>query len=143
LARSFDDTYGGFGRAPKFPHPMEIRLLLRLGQRFGDDNSLDMARKTLDHMAKGGMYDQLGGGFHRYSRDDRWLVPHFEKMLYDNALLAAAYLHAWVVTGEPRYRRIVEETLDYVLRELGLEGGGLASAQDADTKGVEGLTYTW
>ena len=89
------------------------------------------------------MYDLVGGGFHRYSVDDRWLVPHFEKMLYDNALLASAYLHAWVVTGEARYRRVVEETLDYVVRELSLEGGGLASAQDADTDGVEGLTYTW
>jgi uncharacterized protein YyaL (SSP411 family) len=89
------------------------------------------------------MYDLVGGGFHRYSVDDRWLVPHFEKMLYDNALLSSAYLHAWVVTGEPRYRRVVEETLDYVLREFALDGGGLASAQDADTDGIEGLTYTW
>jgi len=94
-------------------------------------------------MAAGGMYDLVGGGFHRYSVDDRWLVPHFEKMLYDNALLAPAYLHAWVVTDEPRYRAIVEETLDYVVRELSLAGGGLASAQDADTDGVEGLTYIW
>jgi uncharacterized protein YyaL (SSP411 family) len=94
-------------------------------------------------MAAGGMYDLLGGGFHRYSVDARWLVPHFEKMLYDNALLASAYLHAWVVTGEERYRRVTEETLDYVLRELRLPEGGLASAQDADTDGVEGLTFTW
>ena len=90
-----------------------------------------------------GWYDLVGGGFHRYSVDDRWLVPHFEKMLYDNALLASAYLHAWVVTGEPRYRTVAEQTLDYVLRELRLPGGGLASAQDADTNGVEGLTFTW
>src|SRR5258708_504283 len=102
-----------------------------------------MTRRTLDGMAAGGMYDLVGGGFHRYSVDDRWLVPHFEKMLYDNALLASAYLHAWVVTDEPRYRVIVEETLDYMVRELSLDGGGLASAQDADTDGVEGLTYTW
>ena len=94
-------------------------------------------------MALGGMYDLLGGGFHRYSVDQRWLVPHFEKMLYDNALLAAAYLHGWVVTGNARYREITEETIGYMLRELSLEGGGLASAQDADTDGVEGLTFTW
>src|SRR5947209_13110789 len=94
-------------------------------------------------MAAGGMYDLVGGGFHRYSVDRRWLVPHFEKMLYDDALLAPVYLHAWVVTGEERYRRVVEQTLEYVLRELRLPEGQLASAQDADTEGVEGLTFTW
>ena len=102
-----------------------------------------MVRRTLDGMAAGGLYDVVGGGFHRYSVDARWLVPHFEKMLYDNALLASAYLHAWVVTGEERYRAIVEETIDYLLREMRLPSGGFASAQDADTDGVEGLTYTW
>ena len=102
-----------------------------------------MVAATLDGMAAGGMYDLVGGGFHRYSVDDRWLVPHFEKMLYDNAVLASVYLHAWVVTGTPRYRQVVEETVEYVLRELSLDGGGLASAQDADTDGVEGLTHTW
>jgi uncharacterized protein YyaL (SSP411 family) len=102
-----------------------------------------MVTKTLDAMAAGGMYDLLGGGFHRYSVDRQWLIPHFEKMLYDNALLASIYLHGWVVTGDERYRRVVEETLDYVLRELALPEGGLASAQDADTEGVEGLTFTW
>jgi len=102
-----------------------------------------MVRATLDGMAAGGMYDVVGGGFHRYSVDDRWLVPHFEKMLYDNALLASTYLHAWVVTGREPYRGIVEETVAYMVRELALERGGLASAQDADTDGVEGLTYTW
>ena len=102
-----------------------------------------MVRGTLDGMAAGGLYDVVGGGFHRYSVDARWLVPHFEKMLYDNALLASAYLHAWVVLGEPRDREVVEQTLEYVLRELALPDGGLASAQDADTEGVEGLTYTW
>ena len=102
-----------------------------------------MVTATLDAQAAGGMYDVVGGGFHRYSVDDRWLVPHFEKMLYDNALLASTYLHAWVVTGRDRYREVVEETVDYMLRELRLPGGGLASAQDADTEGVEGLTYTW
>jgi uncharacterized protein YyaL (SSP411 family) len=139
LARSFDRVDGGFGRAPKFPPPSTIELLLRRGT----DRALEMAVRTLDAMAAGGMYDVIGGGFHRYSVDERWLVPHFEKMLYDNALLASAYLHAWLVAGVPRHREVVEETLEYVLRELTLGGGGLASAQDADTDGVEGLTYTW
>ena len=102
-----------------------------------------MVTKTLDEMAAGGMYDLLGGGFHRYSVDDRWLVPHFEKMLYDNALLAAAYLHGWLVTGDERYREVTSATIEYMLRELLLPEGGFASAQDADTDGVEGLTFTW
>jgi uncharacterized protein YyaL (SSP411 family) len=139
LAAQFDPEHGGFGRAPKFPPASNLEFLLRTGR----DDALEMVRKTLDGMAAGGMYDVVGGGFHRYSVDDRWLVPHFEKMLYDNALLAGVYLHAWVVTGEQRYRRIVEETLDYLIRELRLPEGGFASAQDADTAGVEGLTYTW
>ena len=139
IAGAFEPAFGGFGRAPKFPPASVLEFLLRRG----DEQALEMTRRTLDGMAAGGMYDLVGGGFHRYSVDDRWLVPHFEKMLYDNALLASAYLHAWVVTGEPRYRTVVEETLDYVVRELSLDGGGLASAQDADTDGVEGLTYTW
>jgi uncharacterized protein YyaL (SSP411 family) len=139
LAAQFDPEQGGFGRAPKFPPASNLEFLLRTGR----DDALDMVRKTLDGMAAGGMYDVVGGGFHRYSVDDRWLVPHFEKMLYDNALLAGVYLHAWVVTGEQRYRRIAEETLDYLIRELRLPEGGFASAQDADTAGVEGLTYTW
>ena len=139
IARTFDRSNGGFGRAPKFPPASVLEFLLRKGS----PEAMEMVMKTLDAMAAGGMHDLVGGGFHRYSVDDRWLVPHFEKMLYDNALLAPAYLHAWVVTGEPRYRQVVEETLDYVLRELRLEGGGVASAEDADTDGVEGLTYTW
>ena len=139
IARTFEPAYGGFGRAPKFPAASTLEYLLRRG----DEDSVAMVAATLDGMAAGGMYDLVGGGFHRYSVDDRWLVPHFEKMLYDNALLASTYLHAWVVTGKARYREVVEETLDYVLRELALPDGGLASAQDADTHGVEGLTYTW
>jgi len=139
IARTFEPAFGGFGRAPKFPPASTLELLLRRG---GDD-SLAMVTRTLDGMAAGGMYDLVGGGFHRYSVDDRWLVPHFEKMLYDNAVLASTYLHAWVVTGSARYRTVVEQTLDYALRELALPSGGLASAQDADTDGVEGLTYTW
>jgi uncharacterized protein YyaL (SSP411 family) len=139
LARDHEPAFGGFGTAPKFPPSSAIELLLRRG---GED-ALGIVRRTLDGMAAGGLYDVVGGGFHRYSVDARWLVPHFEKMLYDNALLTSAYLHAWVVTGEDRYRSVVEETVGYLLREMLLESGGLASAQDADTDGVEGLTYTW
>ena len=142
LRREFDSAWGGWGGAPKFPPASTLEFLLRMHLR-GDEEALPMVAKTLDAMAAGGMYDLLGGGFHRYSVDRTWLVPHFEKMLYDNALLVPVYLHAWVVTGEERYRRVVEETLDYVLRELALPEGGLASAQDADTEGVEGLTFTW
>ena len=142
LRAQFDSEWGGWGGAPKFPQPSVLEFLLRMHLR-GDEDALPMVTATLDAMAAGGMYDLLGGGFHRYSVDREWLVPHFEKMLYDNALLASTYLHAWVVTGEKRYRRIAEETLDYLLRELLLPEGGLASAQDADTDGVEGLTFTW
>jgi uncharacterized protein YyaL (SSP411 family) len=143
LRAGYDETWGGWGRAPKFPQASTIEFLLRMHLRSGDEEALAMATKTLDGMALGGMYDLLGGGFHRYSVDERWLVPHFEKMLYDNALLVPAYLHAWLVTDNLRYREIVEETVAYMLRELALPGGGFASAQDADTNGVEGLTFTW
>jgi uncharacterized protein len=136
LGRVFDAERGGFGGAPKFPPASALEFLLRRGDS-------EMVTTTLDAMAAGGMYDLVGGGFHRYSVDADWLVPHFEKMLYDNALLVPAYLHAWVVTGEERYRRVVEETCDYLLRDLALPEGGFASSQDADTDGVEGLTYTW
>jgi hypothetical protein len=136
LRTQYEPMYGGFGRAPKFPPASVLEFLLRRGR-------LDLVRGTLDGMAAGGMYDLVGGGFHRYSVDDRWLIPHFEKMLYDNALLVPAYLHAWLVTGEERYRSIVADTIEYALRELRLDPGGFASAQDADTNGVEGLTFTW
>jgi uncharacterized protein YyaL (SSP411 family) len=139
LGATFEPTYGGWGRAPKFPNAPTLEFLLRRE----DDAARAMVVKTLDEMAAGGMYDLLGGGFHRYSVDDRWLVPHFEKMLYDNALLAATYLHGWLVTGTERYREISSETIEYLLRELLLPEGGFASAQDADTDGVEGLTFTW
>ena len=142
LVRQFDRDWGGWGGAPKFPQASTLEFLLRMHLR-GDEDALAMVTATLDAMAAGGMYDLVGGGFHRYSVDREWLVPHFEKMLYDNALLAATYLHAWAVTREMRYRRVTEETLDYMLRELRLPEGGLASAQDADTEGVEGLTFTW
>ena len=142
LRRQFDPEWGGFGGAPKFPPAPALEFLLRMHLR-GNADALSMATTTLDGMAAGGMYDLLGGGFHRYSVDARWLVPHFEKMLYDNALLAPVYLHAWLATREPRYRQVAEETLDYIVRELRLAEGGFASAQDADTEGVEGLTFTW
>ena len=136
LLSQLDERWGGFGHAPKFPPASVLEFLLRRGV-------LDAVRRTLDGMAAGGMYDLVGGGFHRYSVDARWLVPHFEKMLYDNALLVPPYLHAWLLTGEERYRVVAEQTLDYMVRELRLESGGFASSQDADTDGVEGLTYTW
>src|SRR5262249_54856314 len=113
-----DRRFGGFGGAPKFPHSMDLRVLLRCWKRFGSVDALAVARLTLDKMAAGGIYDHLGGGFHRYSTDERWLVPHFEKMLYDNALLVPTYLEAYQATGEPRYANVVRETLDYVLREM-------------------------
>jgi len=136
LTMSFDWEWGGWGGAPKFPAAPTVEFLLR-----GDRH--EMAEKTLDAMAAGGMYDLVGGGFHRYSVDRRWLVPHFEKMLYDNAQLAVSYLHGWRVLGKERYRQVAEQTVEYMLRELSLDGGGFASAQDADTDGVEGLTFTW
>ena len=142
LRAQFDPVNGGFGGAPKFPPHSTLEFLLRMHLR-GDEQALPLVAGTLDAMAEGGMYDVVGGGFHRYSVDAQWLVPHFEKMLYDNALLASTYLHAWVVTGNERYREVVEETLEYALRELALPGGGFASSQDADTDGVEGLTFTW
>jgi uncharacterized protein len=143
LRPQFDRVHGGFGAAPKFPPSMVLEFLLRHHERTGDPTSFDMASRTLDAMARGGIYDQLGGGFARYSVDAAWVVPHFEKMLYDNALLLRAYLHWWRVSGSPLAERIAAETADFLLRDLGTSEGGFASALDADTDGVEGLTYVW
>ncbi len=143
LSQVFDNKNGGFGDAPKFPHPMDLRVLLRHYHRTGTPNALHMARLTLDKMRRGGIYDHLGGGFARYSTDDRWLAPHFEKMLYDNALLASVYLEAYQVTRNDDYAQVARETLDYVLSRMTSPEGGFYATEDADSEGVEGKYYVW
>ncbi len=143
IATAFDPVNGGWGRAPKFPQPIVIEYLLRRHAAIGDSSALEIAERSLDAMADGGIHDQLGGGFHRYSTDERWLVPHFEQMLYDNAQLARTYIHAFAATGSQRFREVATGVLEYMIRELTTDDGAFASSQDADTDGIEGLSFTW
>ncbi len=143
LSKNFDYQNGGFGTSPKFPQPMTLDFLLQYHNQYLDSKSLDLATKTLDCMMYGGIYDQIGGGFHRYSTDSYWLGPHFEKMLYDNALLISSYLNAYIITGNSEYNMVVQQTIEYIIRDMTHPDGGFFSSQDADSEGIEGKYFVW